>query len=200
MKKNRFSSVSNKLPTLESNRVILRKMLFEDASDMFEYSHNPEVPKYLTWYPHDSIEYTKAYLRYISQQYRTGNCIDWAIIHKETHKMIGTCGLVRIDRQNNSAELGYVINPLYQRQGIAPEAAWQVIKFGFEVMGLQRIEARYMIENTPSRKVMEKCHMSFEGVRRSGALVKDRYRDLGICAITKEDFLEVTEKSEKTQI
>ncbi len=193
LKKNRFYGISNKLPTLESERLVLRKLLFEDAADMFEYAKNPEVSRFLTWSPHESEEYTKAYLRYISQQYRTGSCFDWAIVYKDTRRMIGTCGLVKVDAQNNSAEIGYVINPEYQRRGLVPEAAWEVIRFGFDVMGLERIEARYMIENTPSRKVMEKCCMSFEGVRRSGALVKGVYRDLGICAITREDY----EKSQK---
>ena len=56
------------------------------------------------------------------------------------------------------------------------------------MLELERIEARYMVENTPSRKVMEKCGMTFEGVRRSGAKVKDIYRDLGICAIVRGDY------------
>ncbi|MBE6547713.1 MAG: GNAT family N-acetyltransferase [Ruminococcaceae bacterium] len=194
MKKTRFASISSKLPTLECERVTLRKMLFEDAQDMYEYSSNPDVPKYLLWYPHPDIEYTKAYLRYISQRYRTGDCIDWAVIDKKSGKMIGTCGFARIDYQNDCAEIGYVLNPKFQRQGIAAEAAKEVIKFGFETLGLARIEARYMVENTPSRVVMEKCDMIFEGVRRNGAKVKDRYCDVGVCAITREDYYALSNK------
>lgn len=188
MKKNKFSKLSSKLPTLEGERIILRKMLFDDAQDMYEYSSNPDVPKYLTWYPHPDIEYTMAYLRYVSQKYRTGDIFDWAVVDKKSGKMIGTCGFARIDYPNDSAEIGYVLNPNFQRKGIAAEAASLVIKFGFEMLELERIEARYMVENTPSRKVMEKCGMTFEGVRRSGAKVKDIYRDLGICAIVRGDY------------
>ncbi len=188
MKKNRFAKLSSKLPTIECDKIILRKMLFEDAEDMYEYAHNPEVPKYLTWYPHTDIDYTKAYLRYVSQRYRTGDCIDWAIVDRASGKMIGTCGFARIDYQNDSAEIGYVLNPNFQRKGIAAEAARAVIAFGFDVMELERIEARYMIGNTPSRKVMEKCNMTFEGIRRSGAKIKDIYQDIGICAITRADY------------
>lgn len=188
MKKNKFSKISSHLPELTTERLTLRKMLFEDAADMFEYSVQGDVSKYLTWSPHPDIDYTKAYLRYVSQRYRTGDAIDWAIVHKESGRMIGTCGFARIDFQNNSGEIGYVLNPKFQRQGIAAEAAMEVIRFGFEVLGLERIEARYMIENIPSRRVMEKCHMTYEGVRRRGALVKDIYRDIGVCAITREDY------------
>ena len=140
MKKNKFAKISSHLPTLEGERIILRKMLFDDACDMYEYSQNPDVPKYLTWYPHPDLEYTKAYLRYVSQRYRTGDCIDWAIVDKKSGKMIGTCGFAKIDYQNDCAEIGYVLNPNFQRRGIAAEAARLVIKFGFEEMELERIE------------------------------------------------------------
>ena len=188
MKKTSFAKISSNLPTLEGERIILRKMLFEDVDDMYEYSQIPEVSQYLTWYPHPDMDYTRAYLRYVSQRYRTGDTIDWAIVDKASGKMIGTCGFARIDVQNNYAEIGYVLNPLFQRKGIAVEAARLVIAFGFETLGLERIEARYMIENTPSRKVMEKCGMTFEGIRRHGAKVKNIYRDLGVCAIVRADY------------
>lgn len=187
MKKTKFAKISANLPMLECERVCLRKMLFEDVSDMYEYAHLDEVTKYLTWDPHPDIEYTKAYLRCISQRYRTGGSLDWAVIDKKSGKMIGTCGFAAIDFYNNSGQIGYVLNPKYQRQGIAAEAAGAVIAFGFDVLGLERIEAIYMVENLPSRKVMEKCGMSFEGIRRSAARVKGNYCDIGVCAITRTD-------------
>lgn len=192
MKKTKYAKISAKLPQIELERIILRKLLFEDAEDMFDYARTEEASKYLTWTPHPDIEYTKAYLRYVSQRYRTGDCFDWAVIDKNSGKMIGTCSIVKIDYKNNSAEVGYVINPKFQRRGFAPEATKAVIKFGFEVMEFERIAAWYIIENTASRKVMEKCGMSFEGVCRHGAKVKDKYCDMGICSIIREDFIRQT--------
>lgn len=192
VKKTKFAKISANLPVLEGERIYLRKMLFEDVSDMYEYAHLDVVTRYLTWNPHPDIEYTKAYLRCVSQRYRTGDSIDWAVIDKASGRMIGTCGFARIDYQNDCGEIGYVLNPKYQRMGIAAEAAREVIKFGFDVLELGRIEGRYMVENLPSRKVMEKCGMHFEGVRRSGAKVKGQYCDVGVCAITKSDYLSDT--------
>ena len=68
------------------------------------------------------------------------------------------------------------------------EAAKRVLQFGFSVLGLHRIEARYMVENTPSRQVMKKLGMTFEGVKRSSMLVKGLYRDIGTCAILANEF------------
>jgi ribosomal-protein-alanine N-acetyltransferase len=102
--------------------------------------------------------------------------------------MIGTCGFTNIYPQHDSAEIGYVINPAYRGKGIAVEAAMRVIDFGFSELGLNRIEAKYIVGNDASRRVMEKLGMSFEGVMRSSMLVKDRYRDIGVFSILKNEF------------
>jgi ribosomal-protein-alanine N-acetyltransferase len=134
------------------------------------------------------VYYTRRYLEYLAGRYRIGAHYEWAVIHKESGRMIGTCGFARIDCAHNSAELGYVLHPDYHRQGLIPEAALRVLHFGFCELGLNRIEARYMVGNTPSRRVMEKLGMQFEGVQRDGMLVNGTYRDIATCAILAKDF------------
>jgi ribosomal-protein-alanine N-acetyltransferase len=140
------------------------------------------------WSPHPDITYTRRYLEYLAGRYRLGQFYDWAIISKADGRMIGTCGFVRFDCPHNSAEIGYVLNPDHQGKGYMYEAARRVMQFGFSVLGLHRIEARYMTENLPSRRVMEKLGMTFEGVKRSAMLVKGLYRDIGYCAILANEF------------
>ena len=101
--------------------------------------------------------------------------------------MIGTCGFAGVDCPNNRAEIGYVLNPRYRGQGLMPEAVRRVLRFGFDMMGLHRIEARYMIGNDASRRVMDKVGMHFEGIQREAMLVKGVYRDIGICAILAQE-------------
>ncbi len=176
------------LPTLKTERLILRKMSPSDAEDMFEYAHLEEVTRYLLWSPHNSIAHTKEYLKYIKERYSVGDFYDWAVIDKEASKMIGTCGFTKIDAANNSAEIGYVLNPEYHRKGLAPEAAKAVIDFGFKVLGLNRIEARFIKGNTPSLRVMEKLGMTFEGYARQAALIKGEYHTIGTCCILKSEY------------
>ena len=102
--------------------------------------------------------------------------------------MIGTCGFTRIDFPHNCGELGYVLNPDYHKKGYATEAAKRVLCFGFEVLELHRIEAKFMQGNDASLHVMEKLGMQFEGYRRDAMLVKGRYRTIGVCAILKNEF------------
>ena len=81
-----------------------------------------------------------------------------------------------------------MLNPRYRGQGLAPEALQRVLQFGFQVLNLHRIEARYMIGNDASRRVMEKVGMKFEGVAREAMLVKGAYRDIATCAILAPEF------------
>ncbi|MBR4872263.1 MAG: GNAT family N-acetyltransferase [Clostridia bacterium] len=179
--------VFSAIPQLETERLLLRKMMVGDCYDMYEYASNPEVTRYLTWHPHPDLEYTKDYLKYIANHYRLGDFYDWAVILKEENKMIGTCGFTRFRFPHNAAEIGYVINPAYRGREIAGEAVRAVMKFGFETLELHRIEAKYMAGNVASRRVMEKVGMSFEGVRRGEMMIKGEYRDVGTCAILREE-------------
>lgn len=180
------------IPQLATPRLILRGLKVSDYVDMYDYARRSDVTKYLTWKPHSSRAYTREYLEYILTRYRVGEFYDWAIVWQEfgeaDAKMIGTCGFTRFDYVNNSAEIGYVINPDFRGRGIAGEAARRVVRFGFEELGLNRIEARYIHGNTASRNVMEKIGMKYEGIMRSALKLDDDYYDVGVCAILKEEY------------
>ena len=188
MKKELIYSIFSNMPTLETERCILRRLNLDDTDDMYEYSSNPDVTKHLTWSPHPDKAYTLEYLMYLQNRYKTGDFFDWAVICKDSGKMIGTCGFTRFFFAHNGAEIGYVLNPAYHGKGIGTEVVGRVIKYGFENLALERIEAKYMVGNEASRRVMEKNGMIFEGVRRKGMLIKGIYRDVGVCSIIKEDF------------
>lgn len=189
MKRAAIYKIFSSIPPLSTDRLTLRRMKVSDWQDMYEYSKEECVTKYLLWEPHKSPEQTQDYLRYLQTRYRTGDFYDWAVVDKKSGKMIGTCGFASLDFQNNSAEVGYVLNPDFWGQGIAAQAVRAVLEFGFMELNIHRIEAKYIIGNDSSRRVMEKCGMSFEGVRRSSMYIKGQYRDIGVCAIISDEYI-----------
>ncbi len=176
------------MPTLETERLMLRPMRVSDAEDMFRYAKRLDVTEYLLWFPHPSQSYTEKYLRYIEQRYRLGDFYDWAVVEKQSGRMIGTCGFTRFDCPNNVGEIGYVLSPEFHGKGFGTEAASRVLSFGFETVGLHRIEVKFMEGNAASLHVAEKLGMTFEGYRRDGMLVKGSYRTIGTSAILAEEF------------
>ncbi len=182
-------NVFKRIPTLFTERLILRRIERRDIDDIFDYASNPETSKYLLWYPHNTKFDTKVYFNAVDKRYKLGKFYDWAVVDKTSGKMIGTCGFTSITPEDEKAEIGYVINPSYKGRGIATEAVKRVLRFGFDELLLERIEARYIIGNDASLRVMQKCGMRFEGTQRHGVKCKGRFADVGICAITSGDFI-----------
>ena len=125
-------SLFKKIPTITTERLVLRRMLPKDAEDMYEYAQEPLTTRFLLWDPHVNIKFTQSYLKFIQTQYAAASFFDWAVTLADSGKMIGTCGFASIDTDNDAGEIGYVINPDYRGMGLVPEAVRAVLKFGFE--------------------------------------------------------------------
>lgn len=188
MKKEHICRIFSRIPELQTERLILRKMRVGDEEDMYAYARKSEVTRYLLWSPHPDIYYTRDYLRYLATRYAAGSFYDWAIVLKSSGRMIGTCGFTAFDCSHDAAEIGYVLNPDYRGQGIAPEAVRAVMAFGFDKLALHRIEARFIEGNEASLRVMEKVGMRFEGYRREAMLIKGTYRTIGYSSILRAEY------------
>ncbi|MBQ8696094.1 MAG: GNAT family N-acetyltransferase [Clostridia bacterium] len=176
------------IPTLHTERLTLRKISPRDAEDMYGYSRDPAVTEYLLWDVHADLRHTVRYIRAVQKYYAKGLFYDWAVVDNESGRMIGTCGFARIDEANRCAELGYVLHRDFWGRGYAAEAARAVISVGFNTLDLKRIEARYMIDNFASARVMEKLGMRYEGIKRAAIFVKGAFRDIGYYSILQEEF------------
>lgn len=189
MKKDSLYKLFSRIPTLQTERLLLRGMRVSDAEDMYAYARRPSVTEYLTWSPHASVDETREYLTYVGQRYRTGDFYDWSVVSVSDGRMIGTCGFTSFNCHADSAEIGYVLNPDYQGQGLATEAVRRVLAFGFEELNLHRIEARFMEGNDASRRLMERVGMTLEGFARESMRIKGKYRTVGTCAILRQEYL-----------
>lgn len=183
-----IKNIFKDIPTLYTARLILRRMRKSDIDDIFDYAHNPETSKFLLWYPHQTVNDTRFYYRNVDKRYKEGKFFDWAIEEKASGRMIGTCGFTDINELDRKAEVGYVINPRHKGKGYATEALMRVLEFGFLELNFERIEARYIIGNDRSLRVMEKCFMKHEGIQRHSILAKGRFFDVGVCAILSSEF------------
>ncbi|SES18291.1 ribosomal-protein-alanine N-acetyltransferase [Gracilibacillus ureilyticus] len=181
----KIEDIYGDLPTLETDRLILRKVTMEDVEDMYIYGSDEEVSKYVTWDTHQSLKDTKGFVQFILNQYETGQVAPWGIEYKENRKFIGTIDFITWEPEHNRAEIGYVISKQYWGKGLTAEAAREIIRFGFNSMDLIRIQARCVSENTGSKRVMEKAGMSLEGIMRKGMVIKGKHRDIKLYSIIK---------------
>lgn len=177
-------------PTLQSDRLLLVKIEPRYAEDMFEYSSDDEVTKYLTWSSHSSLKETERYIKLLQKKYAAGVFNDWGLIYKENGKFIGTTGFTSFDYQENTAEIGYVLSRSYHGMGLAVEAALTVMKFGIEEFGLSGFCAKCMQGNDASLRVMQKCKMTMEGIYRNSMFIKGEYKTIIVCRADSSRIME----------
>lgn len=184
----KIEDIFKKSIELETDRLIIRRLTFNDVADMFEYASNPMVTKYLPWEAHKSIEDTMNFLNMVLDSYKKGQVSGWGIVLKENSKLIGTCGYVWWQTENEKAEIGYALSPDYWNRGIVTEAAKEIIKFGFENMRLNRIEAHCVDKNIASERIMQKIGMKYEGLLRDFRKFKGKYCDFKMYSILKKEW------------
>ena len=152
---------------LETDRLILRRFVIEDAEDMYNnWASDPEVVKYLTWPAQSDIEGTKALLTEWIPKYENDDYYMWAVEYKENGELIGNISVVRFNEASESADVGYCMNRGLWGKGIMPEALKAVIDFLFDEVGLNRVAACHDTNNPGSGRVMAKAGMIREGVLR----------------------------------
>ena len=171
-----------------TNRLVLRRVEIGDAADLFEYCRDPASSRYSEWEPHENIAQTKAFIRY-SRRDKSENKLDFCITLRDNNKVIGTCGFTKCELPIRTGEIGYCLSAEYQGAGYASEAVFAVCKFGFDVLRLNRIEARVVTENTPSCRLLERLGFSKEGLLRKGAYLKGSTYDLYLYSLTNDDFI-----------
>lgn len=183
------------LPKIETERLILRLIEDKDIHDFYEFARLPNIGPLAGWKPHVNEKETKIMIKMFRDKIRFGQLGVFAIVLKETNKMIGTIELHSYIK-DHKAELGFCLNPEYWNQGYATEAAKTIIVWGFDVLNLKRIEAYTYLENEASQKVLEKANLIFEGIKRKGYLAYDgSIHDVKVYSITNEDFYNLVRKN-----
>jgi ribosomal-protein-alanine N-acetyltransferase len=178
----------NELPVIMSQRLCLRPLVQSDADDIFSFTSNPLTVQYLGWHPHQDKTVTEGFIHSVLEKYKRNEPSQWGIELKEDRKIIGISGFVDFSEEHKKAEIAFVMSPDYQGKGYMTEANRLIVQTGFEILDLNRIQAKAELENYPSQKVLEKTGMIKEGILRDYLVLKNTYRSYIIYSILKKDF------------
>ncbi len=176
--------------TIETERLVLRRFEIKDSKSMmnnwisdekvqFEYGE----PVYKT-----EVEVLELLNKYISL-YEDDNYYRWAIIEKDSGEVIGQIAFYLVDRRNHFAEIEYCIGVQYQRKGYATEATKAVIKYGFEMIELHKVQICARTANIKSQGVIKKCGFTYEGTLRDYFHIQDHYESKMYYSILREEWI-----------
>ena len=176
------------MPPVETERLILRRLELNDAQDIFDYGRDEEVARHVLWEPYESVSECRGYIRTMQRRYRVGDPASWGIQLKSTGRIVGTIGYMWYQEEHSSAEVGYSLARDQWNRGLMTEALTAVIRYSFESLHLNRLEAQHELTNPASGAVMKKCGMQYEGTLRERLRNKGRYVDVALYAILRSDY------------
>lgn len=175
-------------PTLETTRLLLRKMTVDDVSDLKEWLSDPDL--YTYWgrpiadkelNPENLFIEVRPHIKR-----KPSKDFHWGIVSKSDNKVIGEIWVLNIEN-DRMAQVAYRLSKIYWGQGLVTEALKAVIKFCFENTELQRLWTDVHADNIGSCKILEKCGFIKEGFIRQGKF-QTIYCDYYLYGMLKEDY------------
>ena len=179
-------------PVLRTDRLELRPFVPEDAARVMELAGAREIADTTLNIPHPYPEgAAEAWIAKHQQAWEAGSGVTFAVVDRAANAVVGAIGLT-IKTEHASGELGYWVGVPYWNSGFCTEAAREVVDFAFEVLGLHRVQARHLIRNPASGRVMQKLGMRLEGVHRESVRKWERFEDLAVYGILANERSEET--------
>jgi len=175
-------------PVLETPRLFLRRLVPPDAEVIFRLQQDPEVTRYIGRDPDPNLEASLQRIEVIDANIRETNGITWGLVLKETGELIGTAGLWRWVKLHRFVEIGYQLASAYWGRGLMTEALRPILHFGFEVMGVHRIEANTDPANLASARVLEKVGFKQEARLRENWFYNGTFTDSAIYGMLRRDL------------
>jgi [ribosomal protein S5]-alanine N-acetyltransferase len=179
----------NPFPVLETERLTLRRLTNNDLIAVKNLRGNPENMKFIPRPLIKTDEEGLAHIKIINDRIDSNEGINWVISFKNKPEFIGLLGLYIIHVENFRAEIGYMILPEFNNQGIITEAILAVNNYGFDVMNLHSIEAIIDPENYASEKVLIKNGFVKEAHFIENAFMEGKFWDSVIYSLLKRNRL-----------
>ena len=160
--------------SIETERLVLRRLLPSDAGELADYRARPEVARFQGWDEGFSIARAHALIAEMASSHpdTPGAWYQLAITLRSTGAVIGDCGLHPDPDEARVCEIGFTVAPAHQGQGIATEAVGALLTYLLETRNKQRLVAYADVDNAPSHRVLE-AH----GFRREGHLVDSAWTE-----------------------
>jgi RimJ/RimL family protein N-acetyltransferase len=175
-------------PTLTTERLTLRPFIPDDAFDVERLAGMREIADTTLTIPHPYPHGAAAeWILTHAPAWEAGSTATFAVVETESGRLIGVTSLM-INREHRRAELGYWIALDRWSRGYATESSQCLVDYGFEVLGLHRIESRHFLRNPASGRVMQKLGMQQEGVERDWAIKGTQYESMALYSILEPEW------------
>lgn len=183
---------------LTTERLILRPWQESDAESLYEYAKDPDIGPIAGWPVHTSVANSREIIKTVLSADEI-----YAICLKEDNIAIGSIGLMPggvtdLTDRDDECELGYWIGKPFWGNGYVPEAVNEILRHGFENLGMNKIWCGYYDGNLKSKRVQEKCGFRYQWTSEDVDVPLMHEKRKGhVSCLTREEWLVLTDKNEK---
>ncbi len=178
----------NPFPEIKTERLLLRRLIKEDAEQIYKMRSHKDVMKFIGKKPITTMQEAMDFFHLVNDSLENNTGITWAMtLIDSPEKMIGTIGLWRLIKEHFRAEIGYMLLPEYWKKGLAKEAAVKVIEYGFVEMKLHSIEAHIHPRNTASATLLESTGFIREAYFKEDFFFNGAFEDTAIYSLLAKD-------------
>ncbi len=179
--------------TLTTPRLELRPIVESDAEAIWPYVSDPEISRYMSWHPHDSLETTHAFIADVRRRMSEGSTISWVLVERASGAVCGLVSLIAIMRGHRAlrydkAELAYWVGRPFQGKGYALEACRAALAYAFGEMALNKITVAHDLENAASRALIKRLGFREVGIEYRHFNKDGRWIDHVIYELLGNDF------------
>ncbi len=189
---------TNPFPVLEVNdQYSLREQDIKDSSDFFQYYSDPKVGQHILANKPTNITEASTEIIYCRNLFEQKKGIYWSIVDKSNNKMIGAIGIY-MNNYHSRGEICYDLAASHWNKGIMSKALKVVIDYCFSNMGLARLEATTLAENTASIMILNKLGFKHEGTLKKYRYFQEKFYDIEMYSLISPIFSVATETTKQS--
>jgi len=175
------------LPELRGEGVTLRELCPADAESLAFLFADPEVVRYIPPPPASAGDFLR-FIQWAHEQRESGTILCFAMVPEGRDTAVGILQLHELEPPFRIAEWGFVLGRPYWGTGLFQRSAALLLKFAFETVGVQRLEARAMAANPRANAVLRQLGATEEGHLRRSFLLGGQYHDDVLWAVLAADW------------
>ena len=175
-------------PTLHTTRLRLRPFDDTDANDLFALHSSAYVLRYWDAPPWGERARAERFITACRQMAEEGTGARLAVDRVSDGTFIGWCSLNRWNPDYRSASLGYCFHDAAWGHGYATEAARVLLRWAFDTLDLNRVQAETDTRNVASARVLEKLGFVREGTLREDCVVNGEVSDSWVYGLIRREW------------
>ena len=177
---------STDFPIIKTDRLLLRQFTESDLENVFKGLSHPDIIKYYG-VSFKTLEETQEQMNFFADLEKNETGIWWAICSLDNKTFYGAGGLNSLSKEHKKAEIGFWLLTDFWGRGIMAETIPLICKYGFDRLGLHRVEGFVETGNINCKKAMEKLEFKHEGTMRDCEIKNEKFISLEVYATIKNE-------------